>query len=713
MSIKAIAEPLHKVHKSSITVALAGNPNAGKTSLFNLLTGLNQKVGNYPGITVERKSGRCSLGEDRSAMVVDLPGTYSIYPRASDEQVVTDVLLNKDAAEHPDVVVAVADMNNLERSLLLVTQLLDLRLPLVLVLNMADMAGKRGITVNIDKLSYLLGGIPVVVMNSRNGKGLDQLKQVLYQEISASTTPFYNVLPLSPEIIAETRHCFGQKTYYGAYQLLQHAESLQFLEPLEKEQLVMLCSLGKLDKNLLQIEETKARYARIQHVMEEAVFLPKTSNNHTVTAKIDKVVTHKVWGYLLFFAILFLMFQAIFAWATVPMDFIDTLFAQLITIIQTKLPEGMLTRLLVEGILPGIGGIVIFVPQIVLLFILIALLEESGYMARVVFLMDKMMRKVGLNGRSVVPLISGLACAVPAVMAARGIDNWKDRLITIFVTPFMSCSARLPVYTILIALIVPSEKVWGFINLQGLALMGMYLLGFAAAMVSALLMKFIIRAKKGGFLIMELPSYRWPRWVNVFMMAFEKSKTFVFEAGKIILAVSIILWVLASYGPGNKIEQAEQTYAAQHAESENLDDEIAAVRLENSYAGALGKFIEPVIEPLGYDWKIGIALISSFAAREVFVGTIATLYSVGSDLDDEDTIKSRLKAEVNPATGGPRFTIAVAFSLLVFYALAMQCTSTIAIVKKETGGWKWPLIQLVYMTGLAYFSAMLVYQTLS
>ncbi|MDQ2656971.1 MAG: ferrous iron transport protein B, partial [Bacteroidota bacterium] len=422
--------------------------------------------------------------------------------------------------------------------------------------------------------------------------------------------------------------------------------------------------------------------------------------------------------YLLFFAVLFLIFQAIFAWATLPMDLIDLLFANLSQYLHGALPDGPLTSLLADGIVPGIGGIVIFVPQIAILFAFISILEESGYMARVVFLMDKMMRRFGLNGKSVVPLMSGVACAIPAIMATRTIDNWKERMITIFVTPLMSCSARLPVFTILIALIVPEQRLLGFFNLQGIALMGLYMLGFVAAIGSAWVMKQIIRVRERSFLIMELPTYRIPRWSNVGYTIIEKTKAFVLEAGKVIMAISIVLWVLASYGPGDKVSNAREYVLAESQNlrltEQGLEDRIAAFKLENSYAGVIGKALEPAIRPLGYDWKIGIALVTSFAAREVFVGTMATIYSIGSAGDDGDTtIKTRMKQEINPETGGPRFTPAVGFSLLIFYLFAMQCMSTLAVVYRETRGWKWPILQLLYMTALAYVSAWIVYQVLS
>jgi ferrous iron transport protein B len=423
-----------------------------------------------------------------------------------------------------------------------------------------------------------------------------------------------------------------------------------------------------------------------------------------------------VWGYLIFFAVLFLIFQSIFAWAQIPMDFIDQSFTLLSNMVDENLPDGPLFDLISQGVIPGIGGIIIFVPQIAILFACISILEESGYMARVVFLMDKIMRKFGLSGKSVVPLISGLACAIPAIMATRTIDNWKERLITIFVTPFMSCSARLPVFTILVALIIPENKIFGFFNFQGLVLMGLYILGFLAALLSAMALKLLIKTRERSYLIMELPTYRRPRWANVGYTILEKTKAFVFEAGKIILAISIILWVLASYGPGLNMNEArlrvQTEVASENLTEDQIQDRVAAYKLEHSYAGIIGKSIEPIIKPLGYDWKIGIALITSFAAREVFVGTVATIYSLGSS-EDQVTIKTRLKSEINPETGGPRYTPAVGLSLLVFYTLAMQCMSTLAIVKRETKGWKWPALQLAYMTALAYLSAFLVYQILA
>jgi ferrous iron transport protein B len=698
-------------------VALVGNPNSGKSSLFNQLTGLKQKIGNFPGVTVEKRSGVCSLSDGSSAEIIDLPGIYSIYPRSLDEQIVAEILLDHNSPASPDKVVVIADATNLKRGLLLLTQIIDLGLPTILALNMMDLVARAGISYDIKALSKKLG-IPVVPINARIGIGLEELKKVAAGPVPSPVNPVFKIWQEAKAPVQELRETLGLDSDYEAYQFLEQPRSLKFLATKDQQVVDEVRSRHHFLPGKFQGAETIQRYGFIQDLLNEVTLKQTDFTWKNYSRKIDNVLTHKIWGYALFFALLFLIFQAIFAWATVPMDMIDHLFADLSRYLHSVLPDGPLTSLLADGIVPGIGGIIIFVPQIAILFAFISVLEESGYMARVVFLMDKLMRRFGLNGKSVVPLMSGVACAIPAIMATRTIDNWKERTITIFVTPLMSCSARLPVFTILIALIVPEHKALGFFNLQGIALMGLYMLGFLAALGSAWVMNQIIRVRERSFLIMELPTYRVPRWSNVGYTIVEKTKAFVVEAGKVIMAISIILWVLASYGPGDKIENARANVLAQSENlrltEQGLEDRIAAYKLENSYAGVIGKGLEPIIRPLGYDWKIGIALITSFAAREVFVGTMATIYSIGSAGGDDDaTIKSRMKEEINPETGGPRFTPAVGFSLLVFYLFAMQCMSTIAVVYRETGGWKWPLLQLLYMTSLAYVSAWIVYQVLS
>lgn len=696
---------------------MVGNPNSGKSSLFNYLTGLNQKIGNFPGVTVEKKTGYCLLPENTSAEITDLPGTYSIYPRSLDEQIVAEVLLDHHALTTPDKVVVIVDATNVKRGFLLLGQVIDIGLPTILALNMMDLAAEAGMSYDLNALSKKLG-IPVVPINARNGIGLDDLKKIMSQTLDPPAHQINDVWRESEKPVKELRDRLGVDNNYEAYQFLEQPKSLKFLGK-EKQQVVDdIRKKYAFFPGKFQGAETIQRYSYIQELLNDVTLHTSDDAWKKNTVRLDGILLHKVWGYVIFFAILFLIFQSIFAWAQVPMDFIDNIFAQTSSYLMSAMPSGPLTSLLVEGVVPGIGGIMIFIPQIAILFAFISILEESGYMARVVFMMDKVMRKFGLNGKSVVPLMSGVACAIPAIMATRTIDNWKERTITILVTPLMSCSARLPVFTILIALIVPNQKALGFFNLQGLALMGLYLLGFIAAIASAWVMKLLIRVKERSFLIMELPTYRIPKWSNVGYTIIEKTKAFVFEAGKIILAISIILWVLASYGPGDTLQDAEATVLEQSKHlrltEDGLADRVASYKLENSYAGIIGKAIEPVIRPLGYDWKIGIALITSFAAREVFVGTMATIYSIGSVSDsDTATIQERLKAEINPETGGPRFTPAVGFSLLVFYTFAMQCMSTLAVVYRETKGWKWPLIQLTYMTVLAYVSALLVYQLLS
>jgi len=698
-----------------LKIALVGNPNSGKSSLFNILTGLNQKTGNFPGVTVEKHVGFSKMPDKTTSQLIDLPGIYSLYPRSLDEQIVSEILLHHKSPECPDVVVVIVDATNLKRSLLLVTQIIDLGLPTVLALNMMDLVAKAGISYNLIALSEKLG-IPVVPINARTGMGVDQLKKVLSQPVEPATNKIFPVFDEAKNGVKELRATLGIDNDYEAYQFLQQPASLSFLKSEERIFIDQVKEKHKFFPGKFHGAETVQRYGFIQNLLDEVALEPTGENLTTQSTRFDKILTHRIWGYTIFFGVLFLIFQAIFAWATVPMDFIDGLFASLSNYLNDVLPEGPLTSMLAQGVVPGIGGIAIFIPQIAILFAFIAMLEESGYMARVVFLMDKIMRKFGLNGKSVVPLISGVACAIPAIMATRTIDNWKERTITILVTPLMSCSARLPVFTILIALIVPDKMVWHFFNLQGLALMGLYLLGFAAALISAVIIKFLIKVNERSYLIMELPTYRWPKWSNVGYTIVDKTKAFVFEAGKIILAIAVVLWVLASYGPGDHMERAEE-YVLEESENlrltaQGLEDRIAAYKLEHSYAGILGKSIEPVIRPLGYDWKIGIALVTSFAAREVFVGTMATIYSIGSE-EDQTTIKSRMRAEINPETGGPRYTPAVGFSLLIFYTFAMQCMSTIAVVYRETKGWKWPIIQLVYMTVLAYVSAFIVFQSFS
>lgn len=696
-------------------IALVGNPNSGKSSLFNHLTGLNQKIGNFPGVTVDKRTGYTTLPNNEKVEIIDLPGTYSIYPNSTDEKIVFDILANKSNKLHPDAVVVIVDASNFKRNLLLFTQIHDLNIPTILALNMMDIVEKTGLTIDQAKLSKELG-VPVVPMKARRGKGIDVLKQVLTSIEQDAYQPIFDASSHAPDAIAEAKEIFTIKEDYLAYQLLQQFKINTSLAENEKNIIQQIADKHNFNRDDLRRKETLERYSSINHFINGAVKETFTVLPKKVTEKLDKVFTHKIWGYAIFLSILFLIFQSIFAWAEGPMDLIDLVFSEMSAYMSNILPDSALTRLLTEGLIPGIGGIVIFIPQIAILFAFISILEETGYMSRVVFLMDKIMRKVGLNGKSVVPLISGVACAIPAIMATRTIENWKERLITIFVTPFMSCSARLPVYTILIALVIPDKPVFGIINMQGLALMGLYLLGFFMAIGSAGIMKLLLKTKERSFLVMELPTYKAPRWKNVGLTMFEKSKTFVFEAGKIILAISVILWVLASYGPGNHIENAQVEVAElvkdQRLTAEEFDHRVQAYKLENSYAGIFGKTIEPVITPLGYDWKIGIALITSFAAREVFVSTMATIYSIGDDVE-EGTIKNRMRSEINQETGEARYNLPTGVSLLLFYVFAMQCMSTLAVVYRETKGWKWPAIQFTYMTAIAYLSALIAYNILS
>jgi ferrous iron transport protein B len=700
--------------KDKKVIALLGNPNAGKSSLFNQMTGLRQKIGNFPGVTVDKKIGFCRLDSKTDIEILDLPGTYSIYPNSLDEQVVLEVLANPEHPEYPDVAVVVADASNLKRNMLLFEQVSDLGIPTILALNMLDVAEEMGISINSGKLSKILG-VPVVELNARQGIGIDGLKYTILNQLEARKThinpPIFD--DKSEAIASEVRKKYNISNKYLALQYAAQSHKMLFLGNDAQKDLQTLVKKYDFNADAFQSAETIDRYHDISGTLTQVIH-ETGEKTETTSEKIDKILLHRIWGYTIFLSILFLIFQSVFSLAEYPMDLIDQGVAGLNDWLKSVLPDSVLVSLLTDGLIAGVGGVVIFIPQIAFLFAFISILEESGYMARVVVLMDKLIRRFGMSGKSVVPLISSMACAVPAIMSARTIGSWKDRLITIMVTPLMSCSARLPIYTILIALVVPDTKILGIFNLQGIALMGLYLLGFFSALVAGWFMKLLLKSKERSYFIMELPTYKMPRWKQVGFMILEKVKTFVFEAGKVIVAISIVLWVLASYGPGDKMEQAEKRVLAANPNQleEVLASRIASVRLENSYAGHFGKFIEPAIAPLGYDWKIGIALITSFAAREVFVGTVSTIYSIGADPEDESTIKERLRNEINANTGKPSFSIATSFSLLIFYVFAMMCMSTIATVYRETKGWKWPLIQLGYMSVLAYVAALVVYQVL-
>jgi len=697
-----------------LKIALVGNPNSGKSSLFNHLTGLNQKIGNFPGVTVDKKTGSSLLSATIKADIIDLPGTYSLYPKSLDEQVVLDFLNNTIDPSHPDLIIITIDASNLKRNLLLFTQVIDLGFPVILALNMLDVAVKSGIKVNVEQLTKELK-VPVIPINARNGAGIVNLKTAILQHVSQNHQPFLKATDLAPQVVKELKEKLKLSNDYLALLLAhQYRKNIQSLSVAQKTAIADVNKKYDFQSVVLQIQETTARYEIIETIIKKSVTNLNATTKEKISYKIDRILTHPIWGYAIFFGILFIIFQSIFAWASIPMDWIDGGIAQLNATLKSTLPASKLTDLLTDGLIAGLGGVVLFIPQIAVLFVFISILEESGYMSRVMFIMDKFMRKFGMNGRSVVPLISGVACAVPAIMATRSIDNWKNRLITIFVTPLMSCSARIPVFTILIALVVPEEKVLGIFNLQGLTLMGLYFLGFAAAVITGAFMNLILKNKQKSYFIMELPSYKMPRWKNVGLTIIEKVKTFVFEAGKVIIAISIVLWVLASYGPSDSMQQAvhgANKYSQEHELSPKDANNLTASRkLEASYAGHFGKLIEPAIRPLGFDWKIGIALITSFAAREVFIGTMSTIYSVGSD--EPNTIREKMKSEVNVSTGKPMYTKALAFSLLIFYVFAMQCMSTIAVVYRETKSWKWPLIQFIYMTLLAYAGSYFTYEFL-
>ncbi|MEL7021398.1 MAG: ferrous iron transport protein B, partial [Bacteroidota bacterium] len=708
-----------------LKIALVGNPNSGKSSVFNQLTGLRQKIGNFPGVTVDKKTGGLSLARHGEAMLIDFPGTYSLFPTSQDERVVAETFCNPFAADYPDAIVYVADVSQLEKHLLLFTQLCDLGLPVLLVLNMKDVAIREGIEVDTKKLAKEFRA-SVVQVSARTGEGIAELKVALDDLLEqprrlSRDTSFYRysdseqaVIDAVNAVVANQSNASGLSAYQSKL-LAHHVDWLPFLDEGQRTKIKNIVAQHNFDDLKLQVREVMQRFDKFSFISKQLI-RKKTTEAASFTNRVDRFLTHPVFGPLVFFGLMFLLFQAIFSWSETPMDWIDWAFAALGDVVRDTLPAGWMTDLLTDGIIAGLGGILIFIPQITILFLLIAILEEVGYMARAVYLFDNLMQRFGLNGRSIVALVSSSACAIPAVMSTRTISNWKERLITILVTPFISCSARIPVYTVLIGFVVPSATVGGIFNAQGIAFMGLYLLGIVTALLAAWVFKKVLKSEESSFLLLELPVYRPPVFKNIWLTVFEKVKTFTVEAGKIIMIISVILWILSTYGPSEKMQLAEQQ-AMELATTRQLDerateDLVAAYKIEQSYAGHVGKFIEPAIRPLGFDWKIGIALITSFAAREVFVGTMATIYSIGSE-EDEYSIRDRLARETDPRTGARIYDFATSLSLLIFYVFAMQCMSTLAVVRRETKSWKWPIVQFVFMTGLAYLGSLLVYQIFS
>jgi ferrous iron transport protein B len=702
--------------QKNVHIALLGNPNGGKTSLFNALTGLNQQVGNFPGVTVDKKIGSCALNEQLHANIIDLPGTYSIYPKRADEWVAYNVLMGQDADTPIDIVVLVVDASNLQRNLLFCTQVIDLKIPTIVALTMVDVAKQNGTEIDIAGMERELG-VPIVAINPRKNKGISTLKKAIekMEELGRPLPArvFIDDIAAVQEVLQPATDILPQFTKYKKLHFLINEASLN-INADEKVKIAALKQQVNFNATKIQAQEILQRYVRIKQIMQQTVAEKDPLKQSLFTQKLDDILLHKVWGYAILLAVLFLLFQTVYFVAQYPMDGIEWVFAKGNGFLKSVLPNNFLTSLFTDGIIAGLSGIVVFVPQIMLLFGLITLLEDTGYMARISFLSDKLMRKVGLNGKSVMPMISGYACAVPAIMSARNIENKKERLLTILVTPLMSCSARLPVYTILIGLVIPSKLFLGFISLQGLVMMLMYLFGTVLALLVAWIFKFFIKSKERSFFILELPIYRSPRWKNIVNTMIEKAKIFVWDAGKVIMVISILLWLLSSFGPSKKRDAIEKDFAARmqladSAQQVELGRAKKAAMLENSYAAIIGKTIEPSIQPLGFDWRIGIALITSFAAREVFVGTMATLYAADENADENDIMLRNKMAHAVRADGSKVYDLATGLSLMIFYVIAMQCMSTLAIVKRETKTWKWPIIQFVYMTALAYLCSWLVY----
>ena len=637
--------PPSVINRRPPTIAIAGNPNAGKTSLFNALTGLRQKVANYPGVTVESKQGQWMLAPELPpARLIDLPGLYSLDTTSLDEEIARDILLGRTAIEHPDVTVVVVDATNLVRNLYLASQLIDTGQPIVVALTMYDLAERSQLKIDIKKLSDALG-VPVVPVVAKHRRGFEELARAVVRTLEADP-------------VARTPR--------------NDASSMD--GPARQSTLIK-------------------RYAFIERVVSDAV-VATDEGKPNVSERIDRVVTHRVFGPLILLVVMVLVFQAIFSWANLPMTLIDKVFSALADGVRATLPAGIFVDLLTDGIIAGVGGVLAFLPQILLLFLFISLLEDSGYMARAAFLVDRLMRAVGLHGRAFVPLLSSFACAIPGIMATRTIENPKDRIATIMIAPFMSCSARLPVYTLIIAAFFSGQKFLGFISMGAVIILAMYMLGILVAIVVAWILKHTILNAPPPPFVMELPPYRWPSVGNVAHALLTRSTVFLKRAGTVILAISIVLWALVAFPRSTKPGAAP--------------DE-KAVQIQNSFAGRAGHLIEPVIRPLGFDWKIGIGLIASFAARETIISTLSIVYNVGDDSDSNTSLVGALK-NAKRADGSPVWTPLTGMSLMIFFLLACQCMSTVAIVRRETNSWRWPLFMVSYMLVLAYVASLVTFQ---
>ncbi len=709
--------------QSSFKIALVGNPNSGKSTLFNRLTGLKQKVANFPGVTVEKKSGKIIFSQLPDIELIDFPGTYSLYPTSRDEKILVQVLCDPANENFPDAIIYIADITQLERHLLLFSQIKDLDLPIFLVLNMLDIAEEKGIKVDIKALSERLE-VKIIALSAKNEKNIESLVepiQSLVEQKNKITSNniglFYALSVPAQKIILGLRENLGEQNPFRAVLIAHHFAWLNSITPYKKIEISDLCDNYEFVDLKEQVHEIMQRFDRLLPIVKSAVQHEEFDNLHRKSENIDKILTNKYVGPVIFMLILMLIFQSVFAFAKFPMEMIETIFGWVQSELHKNLPKNWITDLFCDGIIAGISGIIVFVPQIAVLFFLISMLEDVGYMARAVFMFDGIMQKFGMNGRSIVSLVAGGACAIPAIMAARTISNPKERLITTLVTPLISCSARIPVYALLVSFVVPKTQYFSFFNAQGVVFMGLYLLSIFSALAAGWIFKKILKSDEKSSLMIELPPYRMPSLKNILQNMLQKVESFVVGAGKVIIVISVLLWALSNFSLPNaeriaeeKIVQINDNQQLTEKEKDNL---IASYRLEYSVCGQIGKLIEPVLRPLGFDWKIGIALLTSFAAREVFVGTMATIYSVGSDTENPIFISQQMEKEVDLTTGKKIYTPATAMSLLIFYVFAMQCMSTLAVVKKETKTWKWAVIQFFFMGFLAYFGAWATYALMS